>query len=152
VVRVYSARGLHAIRVLENKTDFTLDSLIAAAFDSYLTWFDRPLPALIRAWDEAPSANPLKQMLASEIQLLRAWDHRWVGDSEATSLAIFWGEEIQRKVSDEANRAGMSNEDYIAVKASADLLLQALAAASERLQNDFGTWKIPWGRSTGSSD
>ena len=32
-----SARGLHAIRVLANKKDFTLDSLIAAAFDSYLT-------------------------------------------------------------------------------------------------------------------
>ena len=27
-----SARGLHAIRVLENKKDFTLDSLIAAAY------------------------------------------------------------------------------------------------------------------------
>jgi acyl-homoserine lactone acylase PvdQ len=32
-----SARGLHAIRVLENKKDFTLDSLIAAAYDTYLT-------------------------------------------------------------------------------------------------------------------
>ena len=49
-----SARGLHAIRVLENKKDFTLDSLIAAAYDSYLTWFEKPLPALLKAWDEAP--------------------------------------------------------------------------------------------------
>ena len=24
------------------------DSLISAAFDSYLTWFDKPLPALLR--------------------------------------------------------------------------------------------------------
>ena len=55
-----SARGLHAIRVLENKKDFTLDSLIAAAFDSYLTWFEKPMPALIKAWDAAPDANPLK--------------------------------------------------------------------------------------------
>ena len=35
--------GLHAVRVLENKKDFTLDSLIAAAYDSYLTWFEKPL-------------------------------------------------------------------------------------------------------------
>src|SRR5262249_17827272 len=33
-----SARGLHAIRVLQGKKDFTLDSLIAAAYDTYLTW------------------------------------------------------------------------------------------------------------------
>ncbi len=36
-----SARGLHAIRVLQNKKDFTLDSLIAAAYDSYLPWFEK---------------------------------------------------------------------------------------------------------------
>src|SRR5437016_1179002 len=58
-----SARGLHAIRVLENKTDFTLDSLIFAAYDSYLPWFDKPIPALIKAWDEALPSNSLKQSL-----------------------------------------------------------------------------------------
>ncbi len=31
-----SARGLHAIRVLQDKKDFTVSSLIAAAYDSYL--------------------------------------------------------------------------------------------------------------------
>src|SRR5436190_8614175 len=40
---VESARGLHAVKVLENKKDFTLDGLRGAAYDSYLTWFDRPL-------------------------------------------------------------------------------------------------------------
>jgi acyl-homoserine-lactone acylase len=125
-----SARGLHAIRVLENKKDFTLDSLIAAAYDSYLTWFDTPLPALIRAYDEAQSSNPLKQRLAGQIALLRAWDRRWAVDSVATSLAVFWGEEIQR---------GAGNA------ATAEQLLQSLAAASDRLQADFGSWKVPWG-------
>ena len=59
-----SARGLHAIRVLENKKDFTLDSLIAAAYDSYLTWFEKPLPALIKAGTRRPARNPLKAKLA----------------------------------------------------------------------------------------
>src|SRR5215470_14533683 len=40
-----SARGLHAVRVLRDKKDFTLDSLIAAAYDSYLPWFEKPIPA-----------------------------------------------------------------------------------------------------------
>src|SRR5690242_21284300 len=93
-----SARGLHAIKVLENKKDFTLDSLIAAAFDSYLTWSDKPLPALIKAWDQAPSSNPLKAKLSEQISALRDWDHRWAVGSIPTSLAVFWAEEIQHRV------------------------------------------------------
>ncbi len=76
-----SARGLHAIRVLQNKKDFTLDSLISAAFDGYLTWFEKPIPALVKAWDETPAANPLKAKLSEQIALLRAWDLRWSATS-----------------------------------------------------------------------
>jgi acyl-homoserine-lactone acylase len=140
-----SARGLHAIRVLENKKDFTLNLLIAAAYDSYLTWFDKPLPALIRAYDETPSSNPLKQQVADQIELLRAWDRRWAIDSVPTSLAVFWGEDIQRAIGGEARKAGPSNEDYIGARATPEQLLRSLAAASARLETDFGTWKTPWG-------
>ncbi len=56
---VESARGLHAIRVLQDKKDFTLDSLIAAAYDSYLPWFEKPIPALVKAWDELPAGDAL---------------------------------------------------------------------------------------------
>ncbi|HXJ41185.1 MAG TPA: penicillin acylase family protein, partial [Bryobacteraceae bacterium] len=55
-----SARGLHAIRVLENKRDFTVQTLMEAAYDSYLPWFEKPVPALVRAWDELAPGNPLK--------------------------------------------------------------------------------------------
>ena len=58
-----NARGIHAIRVLENKKDFTIDSLIAAAYDSYLPAFEQTLPALLKAWDRAPASNPLKAKL-----------------------------------------------------------------------------------------
>ena len=68
-----TARGLHAIRVLQDKKDFTLDSLIAAAYDSYLPWFDKPLPALVQAWADAPLSDPLKFKLADEIGLLYGW-------------------------------------------------------------------------------
>ena len=45
----------------ENKKDFTLEGLaIAAAYDSYLTWFEKPIPALIKAWDAAPSTRSSK--------------------------------------------------------------------------------------------
>ena len=140
-----SARGLHAIKVLESGKDFTLDSLMAAAYDSYLTWFDKPLPALIKTWGETPSSDPLKQKLSEQIEALRGWDHRWAVSSVPTSLAVFWAEDIQHRVRPDAKKAGMSIEDYIASKASPEMLLQALAEASDKIQAGFGTWKTPWG-------
>jgi acyl-homoserine lactone acylase PvdQ len=140
-----SARGLHAVRVLENKKDFTLDSLMAAAYDSYLTWFDKPLPALLKAWDEAPSSDSTKEKVSEQVAALRTWDHRWAVNSIPTSLAVFWAEEIQHRVRPDAKAAGLLVEDYVASKASPEILLQALAAASNKLQESFGTWKTPWG-------
>ncbi|HUK30553.1 MAG TPA: penicillin acylase family protein [Candidatus Acidoferrum sp.] len=140
-----SARGLHAVKVLQNKKDFTPVSLIGAAFDSYLTWFDKPLPALIKAWDATSTDNPLKAKTADQVAMLRAWDQRWGVPSIPTSLAVFWGDDILRRIRADARAAGMSAEDYISGKASPDQLLQSLAAASDKLAADFGSWKTPWG-------
>jgi acyl-homoserine lactone acylase PvdQ len=140
-----SARGLHAIRVLRDKKDFTLDSLIAAAFDTYLTWFEKPIPALIKAWDAAPDSDPLKAKTAEQIALLRAWDLRWAANSVPTSLAIFWGEEVRRRVGGGRRGGGGGSAADPLAGAPPEQLLQALAAASDRLQADFGTWKTPWG-------
>jgi acyl-homoserine-lactone acylase len=140
-----TARGLHAIRVLQDKKDFTASSLIAAAYDSYLTWFEKPIACLTKAWDDAPADNSLKAKLAEQIGTLRGWDMRWGATSMPTSLAVFWGEDIQKHVGADAKKAGVSMSDYICTKASAQLLLQSLSDASDRLIADFGTWKIPWG-------
>ena len=140
-----SARGLHAIRVLEDKKDFTVDSLAAAAYDSYLTWFEKPVPCLIKAWDDLGADNPLKTKLAGQIGALRGWDLRWGAASVPTSLAVFWGEDIQKRVGPEARKAGIYMSDYICTKAPPDLLLQSLSDASDKLTADFGAWKTPWG-------
>jgi acyl-homoserine-lactone acylase len=137
-----SARGQHAIRVLRDKKDFTLDSLLAAAYDSYLTWFEEPIPDLIEAWDEMPGSNTLKAKTAEQIRLLRNWDLRWGIASIPTSLAVFWGEEVRRRARD--GRTASAGGDSIAGLSSEELL-QSLVAASDRLQAAFGTWKTPWG-------
>jgi acyl-homoserine lactone acylase PvdQ len=137
-----SARGLHAIRVLANKTDFTLDSLIAAAYDSYLPWFEKTIPALIKAWDEAPDASPMKAKLAEQVAILRHWDLRWSAKSIPTSLAVFWGDQVWRHVGPGA--PGISVGE-VGSKASPDQMLEWLAAASDSLTADFGSWKTPWG-------
>jgi acyl-homoserine-lactone acylase len=140
-----SARGLHAIRVLQDKKDFTLDSLIAAAYDSYLTWFEKPIPCLAKAWDDAPADSVMKAKVADQIELLRAWDFRWGTASVPTSLAVFWGQDIQQRVGHDVKKTGMYVSDYLCTKASAEQLLHSLSDASDKLTADFGTWKTPWG-------
>ncbi|HEY1913131.1 MAG TPA: penicillin acylase family protein, partial [Vicinamibacterales bacterium] len=140
-----SPRGFHALRVFDNKKDFTLDSLIAAAYDSYLPQFAIMMPPLLKAYDQLPSSNPLKAKLAEQISVLRSWDYRWSVTSVPTALAIYWGEEAARHVADEARKAGTSADNYVAAHGTPELMLQALAAASDRLTADFGTWKTAWG-------
>jgi acyl-homoserine lactone acylase PvdQ len=135
-----SARGLHAIRVLRDKKDFTIDSLIAAAYDSYLPWFEKTIPALIRAWGKEPDIK-----LASQVSALTSWDSRWSVSSIPTSLAVFWGDDIRKRELANAKAAGVSVEDYIATSASPKDLMLSLAAASDKLTADFGTWRTPWG-------
>jgi acyl-homoserine-lactone acylase len=138
-------RGIHATMVLQDRRDFTLESLLETAFDSYLPWFEGPIPALIRAWDRAPSSDPFKAKLAEQIAVLRRWDLRWSADSIPTALAVFWGTEFQRRAGREARGAGMAMEDYLTSDAAESVLLESLSAASDRLTADFGTWKTPWG-------
>ena len=124
-----NARGIHAIRVLDGKKDFTLDGLVAAAYDSYLPAFAEMIPPLVEAYDRAPAGNPLKAKLADQVAALRGWDYRWSATSVPTSLAVFYGTEI-------GNRA---------MTATPAQRLQALAVASDKLAADFGKWQTPWG-------
>jgi acyl-homoserine lactone acylase PvdQ len=140
-----SPRGFHALRVLDKKKDFTLDGLIGAAYDTYLPAFDVLMPKLLKAYDAAPASNPLKTKLAEQIKVLRGWDYRWSTTSVPTALAVYWGEELGRRVGDQARKAGVTADHYMANSATAEEQLQALAAASDKLTADFGKWNTPWG-------
>ncbi|HEV2085175.1 MAG TPA: penicillin acylase family protein, partial [Gemmatimonadales bacterium] len=110
-----SPRGLHAIRVLEGRKDFTLERLRDAAFDSYLTAFADLIPPLLAAYDSEPGGDSLKATLAEPMAALRRWDYRWSAGSVPTSIAVYWGEALP----------------------AAGTRLSALAAACDRLTRDF---------------
>jgi len=140
-----NARGRHAIRVLDDKDDFTKQTLIDAAYDSYLTVFEDLIPALVRAYDRTSSSNPVKTQVTEQIEMLRNWDLRFGVESVPTSLAIFWGQELMQVASAAARRAGVSVYDYMGNRVTRAQHLEALAAASAKLEEDFGTWRTPWG-------
>jgi acyl-homoserine-lactone acylase len=139
-------RGQHALMLLPGRTDFTLASLTEVAYDSYLPAFAGMLPPLVRAWRALPSTSPLQRDLAGPVSVLGAWDYRWGANSVATSLAVFWGEEVLRRVARSARTADLSGEDYIGGGHAADsVLLGSLSSAVQRLERDFGAWQTPWG-------
>ncbi len=133
-------RGIHAVRVLEGSSDFTLDSLLEAAYDPLLTAFETLLPALFAAAEQAP-ADDLQEPLA----LLAGWDYRFGVDSTATTLAVYWGQTLLDSVGEAASAAGINIYEYMEANASAEQKLTALRDAVAELQADWGSWRVPWG-------
>ena len=136
-----NARGIHATQLLTGRNDFTLDSLMAAAFDSYLPAFGELVPRLLADYDALPSGDPLRSELAEQVGALRAWDDRWSAASVPTTLAVFWGEALSASL--ETGRGEVSIDRLL--QATPQQQLAALVRASERLTADFGTWKTAWG-------
>ncbi|MBQ5947569.1 penicillin acylase family protein [Massilia sp. ST3] len=140
-----NARGRHAERVLKDAKDFTVDSLIAAAYDSHLTAFEPLLPQLFKDYDALPADDPRKAGLGEQVAVLRNWDLRYAAASVPTSLAIYWGQDMVAQHGARARAQGTPAVDYITSSLNGEERLASLARASSKLQADFGDWRTPWG-------
>jgi acyl-homoserine-lactone acylase len=138
-------RGIHAVEVLKDIHNVTLDSLIAAGYDSHLTAFDMLLPPLFKDYDQLAADDPLRAGLKDPIQSLRSWDRRTAADSVPTALAIFWGQELLERKGPAARDADEPVYDYLVGHLTAPERIAGLAAAVAKLQRDFGRWQTPWG-------
>jgi acyl-homoserine-lactone acylase len=139
-------RTPHAVKVLAGRRDYTLQTLIDTDFDPWIPTFARLVPNLVKAWAALPATDPLKAPLAEPVAALGAWDDRWSATSTETSLAVGWGEALFAKVAPAAKRARITPHDYMLQKATPAQTLEALDEAAYRLTQDFGTWKVPWGK------
>jgi len=141
-------RGVHAVRVLQDRSDFTIDKLIEAAYDPTLTAFEGLIPGLllITAVDNQGELQASIQSRTLEyIDLLRNWDYKFSIDSTATTLAVYWGQALMTQVATDASRADINIYEYMANNASIGQKLSSLSSAAEKLEADFGDWRVPWG-------
>jgi acyl-homoserine-lactone acylase len=138
-------RGLHAVEVLHDIQHVTLDRLIGAGYDGHLTAFDVLLPPLFTAYDALPAADPQRTALAEAITALRGWDRRTSADSVPTAVAIFWGQELIERKGAEARDAEEPVYDYLVDRLTDTERVDALSAALQKLQRDFGRWQTSWG-------
>ncbi len=135
-------RGVHAVRVLKDSTNFTLDKLIAAGYDPYLPAFEKLIPSLIAAYEKTRDKD-----LTVALQLLKDWDYRYAEESVPTTLSIYWAQVLRRLVEDRIPKpqSDLATMDFLAEKTSDAEKLEALRNAMDLLQTDFGTWKVAWG-------
>ena len=134
-------RGIHAIALLRNRSGYTLDSLIALAYDSYMPAFEALIPGLIAAYDGAPNANPL---LAEPISVLRQWDYRTSEASVAMTLAHFYGTHFAQNT-DFSGGTDMERLIYLGKDTNPQARVRAFEEVISQLNSDFGTWNLPWG-------
>jgi acyl-homoserine-lactone acylase len=139
-------RGVHAVRVLQDQKNFTIDSLIATAYDTQLTAFEPLLPTLFAAYDALPADDAMKTALAPQIEALRGWNMRYALTSVPTSLAIFWAQDLASTYGPTAKAKEVQVLDYVQSSITPLQRLQALERASAKLAADFGQWNTPWGK------
>ncbi|MDZ7643360.1 MAG: acylase [Woeseiaceae bacterium] len=135
-------RGLHAVQVLRDADDVTLDSLIELAYDPYLPGFEKLLQGLIAAYGESGADMP---ELAGPIETLQNWDMTVSEDSVAMSLAHFYGMRYEETGANPENLGGMERTNYFGTQSPPEERLAIFRDTVDMLAADFGDWETPWG-------
>ena len=135
-------RGIHAVRVLRQADDLTLDKLIELAYDPQLPAFEVLLPGLLQAHAELAGEH---QHLAAAVAVLRDWDLRVRLDSVAMTLAHFYASHYLERADLPDGLDAMQQIEYLAKQTPPAERLLMLQQTLDRLQADFGRWQVPWG-------
>lgn len=144
-----NARGVNAMRLLNNRDSITLDELIEIGYDRYLAAFDILLPPLFKAFDATNNTDSLKIKLKPAIDVLKAWNKTSDTSSVATTIAIDWATKINnlwpRALTQEANTEWIGRFNAMANGLSGKKLLEELNAVLTDLNNKYGRWQVRWG-------
>ncbi len=143
-----NARGIQAERVLRRENSFTLDKLIAAAYDPHLVAFEELIPALLISYEQVSKLDhTMISRLEEPMSLLKKWDMKYSTSSVATTLAIYWAQELSKQVRPKlpAGTDDLGTFSYMANKATHEQKVKALEIVINELEKDFGSWKIAWG-------
>lgn len=135
-------RGVHAVQVLSEAENLTVDGLIELAHDPYLPAFEKVVPGLIQAFDN----NPAKRRQWKEAyDIMKAWDLTTSKESVAMTLAHFYGNAYYASGEVPRTGDGMERFHYLGTGVSDAKKLEIFETALNKIEQDFGTWKLPWG-------
>lgn len=143
-------RGINAVRVLGKGSNYTIDKVIAAGYDTYLSAFEVLVPALVSSFEKnVKTTDSLYAKLSEPITLLKNWDYHTSENSVATTVAIEWAQKltptITRLYINEGEADQVENTKRFAASATTSQLTAPLVVALNELKNKFGKWQMPWG-------
>jgi acyl-homoserine-lactone acylase len=139
-----SYRTIHATRLLTQPGPWSLDRLQAAAYDSAQPSFEVLVPMLAAAWQALPANDARRARLAEPVAALANWDKRWSVASVPNTLAQFWGEQLAKA----ATAKEWNDHDNFfrhMERLSPAEKLDTFVRGLDRLEQDFGGWRVPWG-------
>ncbi|MCC6726015.1 MAG: penicillin acylase family protein [Saprospiraceae bacterium] len=141
-------RGIHAVRLLKERRDFTLDKLIETAYDPQLPGFEKLIPGLLEAYDD--DAEGAKFIPGPVYDVLNKWDFRVSKESVAMTLAHYYAKQYEKhgKLPDNLDYeylGDMAKFNYFGTGSPAAERLTIFKDALAQLIADFGRWDVPWG-------
>lgn len=143
-------RGINAVKVLSREKNYTIDKVIAAGYDTYLSAFEILVPAMIKSFEtNVQPTDSLYALLNEPFSILKKWDYRASESSVATTLAIETAQKMNPMITrvyveeGELDQVG-NTKKFAATATKEDLLLPFLKTVND-LQAKFGKWQIPWG-------
>ena len=139
-----SYRTIHATRLLTQPGKWTLDRLQTAAYDSAQPSFEVLVPMLVSAWQALPASDARRARIAEPIAVLKSWDKRWGIGSVPNTLAQFWGDELAKLVTSRKWNDHRNPFRHMEALSPAEKL-DAFVRGLDRLERDFGGWRVPWG-------
>lgn len=144
-----NARGINAMRLLNNRDSITLEELIEIGYDRYLTAFDILLPPLFKAFDATSNTDSLKNKIRPAVETLRAWNKITDTSSVATTLAIDWATKVNAlwpsaKTREEGTEY-IGRFNAIANGVSGRKMLEKLNEVVNELTAKYGYWQVRWG-------
>ena len=144
-----NARALNAIRLFDNDKKFSFDQVMTAGYDHYLSAFAILLPTLLEAYKNLDAHDSLKTKLAAPMQVLQGWNYYASENSIATSLAVFWGNQMALKIPKISTEEKESDQvvllKLLSAQTPAQEQLALFASIMEELQKRYGTWQVVWG-------
>jgi acyl-homoserine lactone acylase PvdQ len=135
-------RAVHAIPLLREATQITLDSFLDLAYDPYLPGFEKLIAGLVNAWDASPTDWP---QLQPAIAILRDWDLRTRADSVAMTLAHFYGMNAAQGIAVPSGMSQMEQINWLGTDSAAEDRLRVFSETLEQLTSSFGKWDTAWG-------
>ena len=135
-------RGVHAIGLLSEGKNYTLDSVIDMAHDPNLPAFEALLPGLVKAYYKQDDKNLAYQ---EAIDVLNKWDYTTSKRSVAMTLAHYYGMTVLRYGKRPEPMSSMEFLNYFGDESPEEERIEIFENVINHLTKTFDTWNLPWG-------